>query len=261
MGVKMLYLKQLSMSLRCRMEYKASFFMTVIGQFLLSFAAFFTIYFLFERFNEVDGYSFNEVLLCFGTIMISFALAEFFARGFDLFPDLVRRGEFDRILIYPRSEMTMLFGFLFEFSRLGRVIQAIIIFAYAIPTCGVIWTPDKIITLVLMIVCGFIVFTSLFILYAALSIFIIGGMEFMNIVTDGGREFGMYPFSIYGEGVLKFLTFVIPLALFQYYPFLYLIGRETNVIYMLTPLIGTLFIIPCFIFWKFSVKKYKSTGS
>ncbi len=87
------------------------------------------------------------------------------------------------------------------------------------------------------------------------------GLEFMNIFTDGGREFGTYPYSIYGKGVLKFVTYVIPLALFQYYPFLYLTGRSDRLLYMFLPLISMLFIIPCLIFWRFGVRHYKSTGS
>ena len=83
----------------------------------------------------------------------------------------------------------------------------------------------------------------------------------MNIFTDGGREFGKYPFSIYGKSVLKLFTFVIPLALFQYYPFLYSTSRSHNIIYMLTPLIGMLFIISCLILWKIGLKRYSSTGS
>ncbi len=83
----------------------------------------------------------------------------------------------------------------------------------------------------------------------------------MNIFTDGGREYGKYPMSIYGDAVLKFFTYVIPLACVQYYPFMYLIGRTKNPLYALTPLVSFIFLIPCIIFWKIGVKHYKSTGS
>ena len=134
-------------------------------------------------------------------------------------------------------------------------------FAYAIPSSRVDWTFDKILTLIFMLAGGLIVFSGLFIIYASLCFFTIEGLEFMNIFTDGGREFGRYPFSVYGEGVLKFLTYVIPLALFQYYPFLYLIGKSDNTYYMFLPLVGMLFIIPCLVFWRIGVRHYKSTGS
>jgi ABC-2 type transport system permease protein len=134
-------------------------------------------------------------------------------------------------------------------------------FAYAIPVSGVVWTYDKILTLTFMLAGGFFVFSGLFILYAAICFFTLEGLEFMNIFTDGAREFGKYPFSIYGESVLKFLTYVIPMALFQYYPFLYLTGKSSRTLYMFLPLAGMLFLVPCLIFWRIGVRHYKSTGS
>lgn len=84
----------------------------------------------------------------------------------------------------------------------------------------------------------------------------------MNVFTDGGREFGSYPFSVYGDTVLKVLTYVVPLALFQYYPLLYLTGRSDSVLYYLAPLLSLLFLIP----WRpalgrLGVRHYKSIGS
>jgi ABC-2 type transport system permease protein len=83
----------------------------------------------------------------------------------------------------------------------------------------------------------------------------------MNIFTYGARQFGRYPFSVYGNGVLKFLTFVIPLALFQYYPLLYLLDREQNTLFMFLPVIALLFLIPCYAFFRFGLSRYKSIGS
>ena len=50
----------------------------------------------------------------------------------------------------------------------------------------------------------------------------------MNVFTDGAREFGKYPIAVYGKKALLFTTFIIPYALIQYYPLMYLIGRETK---------------------------------
>jgi len=85
----------------------------------------------------------------------------------------------------------------------------------------------------------------------------------MNIFTDGGRQLAQYPLDIYKEWVMKFFTFIIPLAFINYYPFLFVINKyEGNkVFYMLSPLVSFLFIIPSFMFWKFGVSHYKSTGS
>ena len=216
---------------------------------------------MFTRFRQVDGYTFQEVLLCFAVVLMAFSIAECFARGFDTFASMIGNGEFDRIMVRPRNEILQVLSSRIELSRVGRFAQAVIIFVYAIPESGVVWTEDKILTLILMILSGTVIFSCLFVIYASLCFFTTEGLEFMNIFTDGGKEFGMYPFAVYGNEVLKFLTYVIPLALFQYYPFLYLVGRVTDRAYMLLPLVGMLFVIPCRLFWRFGVRHYKSTGS
>lgn len=256
-----LYGKFFLIHLQSQMQYKVSFVLILIGHTLSTFTTFLGLYFMFSQIHEVDGFSFNQILICFAVVLMAYSIAESFARGFDLFPQMISNGEFDRVMVRPRNEIFQILASKIEFNRIGRFIQAIIILIYAINTSGVVWSPDKIITLILMILCGSIIFSGLFLVYAAFTFFTIEGLEFMNILTDGGREFGKYPFSIYGEKILKLLTFIIPLALFQYYPLLYLLGRSENILYMFLPIIGTLFLIPCWVFWKFGLHHYKSTGS
>ncbi len=256
-----LYFKYLSMLLKSQLQYKGSFIMTAIGQFLVSFTTFLGVYFMFSRFHSVEGFTLTETLICFSVMLTAFSLAECFVRGFDVFPRLIKSGDLDRILVRPRGVIFQVLTSNVEFTRVGRLVQAILMLAYAIPNCGVVWTFGKAITVVLMIVGGFATFTGLFILYAGISFFTIEGLEFMNIFTDGSREFGKYPIAIYGEGVLRLLTYIVPIALFQYYPFLYLIGRCDGWQLSLLPLLGFLFILPCYALFRFGLRKYKSTGS
>lgn len=256
-----LYVKYAGMLLKSQMQYKASFLMTTLSQFLISFTAFLSIYFLFSRFHSVNGFTFPEILLCFSVVLMAFSVTECFARGFDVFPGLIQSGALDRILVRPRNEMFQVLTSTMDFSRIGRLLQAVLMLAYAIPTSGIVWTYDKVITVLLMLMGGMAVFAALFVLYAGISFFTIEGLEFMNIFTDGSREFGKYPLSIYGEGVLKFFTYVIPIALFQYYPLLYLLGRSHNIGLIFLPLTGFVFMIPCYCLFRFGLRKYQSTGS
>lgn len=256
-----LYFKYVGMLLKSQMQYKASFIMTALGQFLVSFTAFLGVYFMFSRFHSVNGFALSEILICFSVMLMAFSVTECFVRGFDVFPRLIQSGNLDRILVRPRNEIFQVLTSNIDFSRVGRLLQSILMLAYAVPTSGIVWTFDKIMTVVFMLMGGMAVFTSLFVLYAGISFFTIEGLEFMNIFTDGSREFGKYPLSIYGEGVLKFFTYVIPIALFQYYPFLYLIDRSEDISLIFLPLLGFVFMIPCYCFFRFGLRKYKSTGS
>ena len=233
----------------------------MLGQFLVSFTAFLSVYFMFSRFNSVNGFAFSEVLLCFSVVLMSFSITECFVRGFDVFPSLIKSGELDRILVRPRSVIFQVLTSNVEFSRFGRLFQAVVMLAYAVPASGVDWTSAKIAAVIFMLIGGIAVFSALLVLYAGVSFFTIEGLEFMNIFTHGSYEFGKYPLSIYGDGILKFFTYVVPIALFQYYPLLYIIGKSDNIAFILLPLLGFIFMIPCGAFFRLGIRKYKSTGS
>jgi len=256
-----LYLKYFSIHLRSVIQYKMSFLLTTIGQFLVSFNVFLGVYFMFQRFKQVKGFTYSEILLCFSIVLIEYSLAECFARGFDTFSSTISNGEFDRIMVRPRNEILQVLGSKIEFTRIGRMLQALIMLVYGIIKSDVNWSVDKILTVIFMIIGGTMVFTGIFIIYAALCFFTIEGLEFMNIFTDGAREYGKYPMSIYGKRVLQICTFIVPFALIQYYPLLYLLDRDAKQFYMFLPLLAGVFIIPCYLFWKIGISHYKSTGS
>mgnify|MGYP005763752593 CR=1 FL=1 len=256
-----LYWKHLQMHLQSMMQYKTSFFLTALGQFLVSFNVFLGIYFMFQRFHQVAGFTYSQCLLCFAVTLSSFTLAEVFFRGFDTFASCIANGEFDRILVRPRGLVFQVICKKVELTRLGKLLQALVIFCYAVPNCGVEWNGIKILGLVLMVLGGTVVFASLFVLYAGICFFTLEGLEFMNVFTDGAKEFGKYPLGIYGKHILVICTFLVPYALFQYYPFLYLIGQRSEAGFLFLPLLSCLFSIPCYLFWRWGLRHYQSTGS
>lgn len=256
-----LYFQIISIQIRSAMEYRSSFIMSTISQFLSSFSVFFGMMFLFMRFDSIDGFTFEEVLICFSTINMSFALSECFFRGLDQFPSIISNGQFDRILVRPRNELYQVITTKFEITRIGRLIQALIVFIWAIPRCDIIFSPMKIVCITLMVLCGAMVFSGIFTIYAFICFFTTEGLEFMNILTDGVKEYGKYPFGIYGKKILCILTYIFPFALIQYYPFLFLTDRSDNKLLAFIPLLSLIFLIPCAILWKFGVRHYRSTGS
>lgn len=256
-----LYFHYVSVNIRSTMQYKASFLLTAIGQFLVSFTIFLGIFFMFQRFSKVEGFTYSEVLLCFAVMLMEFSLAEMFARGFDQFSGMVKTGEFDRILVRPRNEIIQVLGSKFELTRIGRMIQAVVMFVYGIAKSEIRWSVTKLLTVVFMLAGGTVVFTALFLIYAALCFFTLDGLEFMNIFTDGAREFGKYPVGVYGKEILIFATFCIPYALVQYYPLLYILGRRTEIFLMFLPILACWFIVPVLLLWRFGVRRYKSSGS
>lgn len=84
--------------------------------------------------------------------------------------------------------------------------------------------------------------------------FIVSAKNFSNFIYHyKGRQ--NMPLRIYSGHI------VVPLALVQYYPLLYLLDIETGLPYMLAPLGGLRFALPAYGFWRFGLKRYTSTGS
>lgn len=256
-----LYFRFFEMQLKSMMQHKASFFFTMLGQFLVSFNAFLGVYFMMTRFQEVSGFTYPEVLLCFSITLMAYTLAETFFRSFDTFNLMIGNGEFDRILLRPGSCVFLVLCSKIELTRIGRLLQAVVMLAYGVVKSSILWTPMRVLTLILMIGGGTLVFAAIYIIFASICFFTLEGLEFMNVFTDGAREYGKYPIAIYGKTVLTICTFLVPFSLFQYYPFLYLTGKTVRDWYALLPLPACLFLIPAACLWRFGLSHYQSTGS
>jgi ABC-2 type transport system permease protein len=258
-----LYLKYVLVLLKVQMQYRVSFWLLSFGQFLVPLSVFAGLYFLFERFGSIKGWSFFEVALCFSVVHMAFSISECCARGFDSFSSLVSSGDFDRVLVRPRSTVVQVMGSKFEFTRVGRLLQSIGVLIWALFNLTVNWNVIRVTTLILMVISGVFIFAGIFILAATLCFWTIQGIEVANIFTDGGREMSQYPLNIYKKWLMRFFTFVIPFGCINYFPLMYVLSKveENQVLYMLSPIYGILFIVPCIFAWRFGVKHYRSTGS
>lgn len=256
-----LYLRYLAIQLKSDLEYRKSFIISIISKTASSIFSFISILFLFEKFESVEGYSFQDVLICFVMAFLGFSIAECFFRSFDHFDRLISNGEFDRILVRPKNIILQVLGSEIEFDRIGRAVVSIVIFVILLAKNPELLQIDKLVTLLFMIVCTIVIYSALFIMKAGITFFTIQGLEIMNIFTDGARDLTQYPLDIYHDWVRKFFTYILPLAFVNYYPLLYVIGRTNNKLYMVTPFVALIFVIPCYLVWRLGLKRYKSIGS
>jgi len=258
-----LYRHYFGISMRGQMQYRASFIMLVIGFFLTTITEFFGIWALFARFGSLKGWSLPEVSIFYGVTHLAFAFTEIFGRGFDTFPNLVKTGDFDRLLLRPRSTILQVAGTEVSLMRVGRILQALPILLWGVHATGAIWTPAKALLLIGAIAGGCALFLGLFILQATMSFWTIEALEIANILTHGGTETGQYPLDIYRPWFRKFFTFVVPLACANLLPLNVILNRPGAMPLMgsLAPLCGFLFLGLALLAWRQGVRHYHSTGS
>ena len=142
-----LYGRYASISLRGQMEYRASFLMQAAGQFLITGMEFLGIWALFSRFGHIKGWTLGEVAFFYGLISITWSIADAVSRGFDVFGITVKNGDFDRILLRPRSTVLQLFGHELTLRRMGRLTQGLAVLVFAIATVDIPWSGPRIVLL------------------------------------------------------------------------------------------------------------------
>ena len=256
-----LYKKYLSLHLKSELEYKLSFLMNFFTQAIILFSSYFIILNLFNKFGNLKGYTVYEIMIIYGVIQFGFAINEVFNRGFDHFDRLIVNGDFDRLLTRPRNLYLQILGWDIDYARLARVIESLIILIIGILKVDIVWNLYKIVTIIFMLISAVCIFFSIYLVGAAVCFITIEGLEAKNIFTDGGRELAQYPIEIYSKPLKLFFTFIIPFAFVNYYPMLYILEIKSNYIYMFTPLLAILYIIPGILIFKRSLRYYTSSGS
>lgn len=257
-----LYFRYLSLCLKTETQYRASYLMLTFTGFITSGMEFLGIWALFDRFHMIRGWTFAEVGLLYGMVNVAFALSEKCGRGFDLFHNYVKTGDFDRILLRPVPAVLQVLGIEMQILRLGRLMQGLIVLIWAALSLNLQWTAGKVAFTGLCILGGTSLFLGLLVLQATMSFWTIEGLEIMNVLTYGGIETAQYPLSIYRPWLRHFFTFVVPLACINYLPAMAILNRgDASLASYLSPALGFIFLAVSLQIWKIGILHYQSTGS
>ena len=261
-----LYGRYASTSLRGQMEYRASFLMQTTGQFLVTGVEFLGIWALFNRFGQIAGWSLAEAAFFYGLVSVTWAISDAITRGFDVFGATVKSGDFDRLLLRPRSTILQLFGHELTLRRFGRFAQGAAVLVFAIQAGDIAWSAARIALLAAAIAGGVCLFVGLLILEATSAFWTTETLEVWNAFTYGGVTMSQYPLDIYRPWFRNFFLFVIPLGCVTYLPGVAILGRPDPLgtpalLQWLSPLAGPLFFVCCLAVWRVGVRHYQSTGS
>jgi ABC-2 type transport system permease protein len=267
MGGLRLYGRYAAASIKGQMQYPVSFILLSAGQFLSTIVEFIGIWALFSRFQNLGDWTLPQVALFYGTVNCSFALADMISRGFDVFgPQFVNTGEFDRLLLRPRATALQLLGYELKLTRVGRLLQGMLVLGIGMSLLDVTWGMRNIALLFAAILGGLALFLALVVLQATLAFWTVESLEIANTLTYGGVTAAQYPMEIYSRWLREFFTFVVPLSCVAYFPVVGMLGIKDPLgapdwlLYM-SPLAGFLFLATSLFVWRLGERHYASTGS
>lgn len=265
-GALRLYRAYAVASIRGQLQYRASVVMAAIGTFVATAAESVAVWALFDRFGQIHGWTLPQAALLYGMISVSYAVCDVLGRGFDAFGAMVKAGDFDRVLLRPRSTVLQLLGQDLVLRRIGRLTQGLIVLGYAIAAGTIDWTIARAALLISAIGCGVCAFLGLLVLQATSAFWTVDSLEVWNAFTYGGLMMGRYPMPIYRRWFRAVFTYVFPLACVNYFPSLAILGiaeplGAPAITGWLAPLAGPVFLVVSLQIWRIGVRHHRSTGS
>src|SRR3954468_5983596 len=134
-----------SASIRAQMQYPFNAIMLSIGQFTATMIDMIAILALFYRFGALEGWRLGDIAMFFGLVSVSFSIADFLSRGFDVLgSEFIKTGQLDRLLLRPRTMTLQLMGHDMRLSRFGRLAQGLLVLAIGTASLHFQWTPARV---------------------------------------------------------------------------------------------------------------------
>ncbi|MFI7098489.1 ABC transporter permease [Streptomyces sp. NPDC050161] len=254
------------MWVRSTLAYRASFVMTVVGNFAASSLDFVAILMMFSRIDALGGFSLAEVAFLYGTASTSLGLADLLLGSMDRLGSRIRDGTLDVLLLRPVPVFAQLAADRFALRRLGKITQALLVLAWSLGRLEVDWTAGRVLMVPLTVVCGAVIFGAVFTLGAAFQFWAQDAAQVQNSFTYGGNALLQFPPTVFGKDLVRGVTFIVPLAFVNWLPALWLLGRDDPLglpgwVDFLGPAVALALWGVAGLAWRHGVRAYRSTGS
>ena len=262
-----LYFRLIGARIRAQMQYKVSFLIDMLGFMLTTALEFAVIAILLTRFQSLGGWSVAEIALLYGLTETAFSITEMAGRGFDApFEIMMQRGTFDGVLTRPLGAFFQVLASEFQLKRIGRMLQAVAVLAFAFSHARIVWTPAHVLLVPLTILSGAAIYMGILVIGATICFWTVKAPEVINAFFYGGNQMTSYPLGIYSGWLRTTFLFVVPVAFSNYPTALVLLGRSDPNglpagIAWTAPAVAALFLGVSLVIWRFGVTRYQSAGS
>jgi ABC-2 type transport system permease protein len=252
--------------IRSQLQYRVSFALETVGMFLFAFMDLFAILVIFHNVPQLAGWSSAEVVFLYGTAMLAFSLTDLVIGHLDLFPQTIRDGKFDLVLVRPRGTLLQVVAADFQIRRVGKIAQSTIVLVAAIVVLDIDWTIDRALFLPTMVVAGALIYGGVWVAAICVAFWTVEGREAANAFTYGSSFLAQYPINVYAAWLRRFFAFVIPAAFVSYFPSLHVLGKQDPLglprfLQLASPVVAIVVCVVAGLLWRFAVRHYRSTGS
>lgn len=261
--VARMYLKLLATQQRAQFEYRADFWIGIIGMGLTHGAPLFFIWAVFLQVPEIGGWTAWEVALLYALTLLSLGIIQLVCEGPWVMWGLINQGGLDYVLVRPLSPAVQVLTWASGMHGYGSLVVAVVVLARAKTELELDWTIWQW-GFLLVVVLGSTILTG------ALNFATNCAGFWEPAATSGfpyliaqGREFVKFPLTVYGRPIQILLTWILPYAFISYFPGAVLLERPDANPWLgyASPLVGGLVALIAYGVWRRGLSRYQSTGS
>lgn len=250
--------------LRGQMQHRGSFVMSVTRNLISSLGDLMRLVLLGVSFGAMGHWTGAQIAVLYGIITVSFAVASALGAGLFSFSGLIKRGDFDRLLLRPCGTMTQVLGGKFDLTRLGRLTAGVMGLIWGIAHLDTTFGMPQAAMLVLCIFSGVLLFLGILMIQGGTCFWTIEGMEAFNAITYGGVAMASYPLEVYKDELRDLFLYVIPLGCLNYLPCAVLFGKSLPYpafTAYLAPMAGGAYLLLGWCVWRAGLRHYRSSGA
>ena len=256
------YKKFFLMYMKSRLIYKADFVLGFTSQLinLVFSVAFLSL--LFTQVENIQGWTFNEMLLLAGFSGLILNLHHiFFFAPYRLGEDYIISGRMDRYFVRPLNMLFQVFARYLSDDNISKLLANIAMIVYAASQIGLTLGPIKIAYGAAAIISGVMVIGSIFITFGTTAFWTARSQAIFWLFFRIS-DFRRYPYSIFSNPIKIILVILVPIAFTSFFPTTYLLDMAQWRPWQLASLVvGPVFYMGAYQFWKFGLSRYSSTGS
>jgi ABC-2 type transport system permease protein len=251
---------------RSVMAYRTSFVLMLLANIATTSLDFVIVVLMFRHTRQLGGWTLPELGFLYGTSALCLGMANLFVGSIDSLGERIRSGTLDTMLIRPAPALAQLCAERFSLRRVGRPLQALAVLAWSLTAVQVRWTADRVLLLAVLLVCGTVIFSAIFIGFATLQFWWGEARELQNSFTYGGATMLQYPPGIFAKDLVAGVVFGVPLAFVNWLPALRILGKPDplglpTAFQFASPLAAALCVLAAALAWRAGLRAYRGTGN
>lgn len=257
-----LYRTFVTQHLKRLMEYRVDFLTGAMSFLINQVTNILFISIIFSQIPQLAGWNYYEIIFIYGFSLLPKGLDHLITDNlWKVAWFIVRKGDFDKYLTRPINPLVHVIIESFQFDALGELIIGIVLFVYSSIKLGIEFSIMKILLLIVAVIFGMFIFTSIKIACSAIAFWIKRSGSILQVFYMSS-DFARYPITIYNSVIRYIISYAIPFAFTAYYPASYLLtGHDPLYCIGGTVGISVIMLVISVLIWNRGIKAYESAGS